>query len=124
MIADSLPKLWQTHPEEIFPGLRKIQQLAQGGLAETRNLLLELNPQKLVAQPLGELLRQLSQAIANRNSIKINTCIGSNAQLPPEVQTCFYRIAQEAFNNVVRHAQAQQVEVHLNCQHLAITQSR
>ena len=118
MIADSLPKIWQTHPDEILPGLSKIQQMAQGGLAETRNLLVELNPQKLTDKPLGELLRQLAQAIANRTSLNITTCIDRESTLPPQVQICFYRIAQESLNNVVRHARATQAEIHFNCQHL------
>ncbi len=118
MIADSLPKIWQTHPDEILPGLSKIQQMAQGGLAETRNLLVELNPQRLVDKPLGELLRQLAQAIANRTSLNITTCIDRESTLPPQVQICFYRIAQESLNNVVRHARATQAEIHFNCQHL------
>ncbi len=124
MIADSLPKLQQTFPEEIPSGLRKIKDIAQGTLAEMRNLLVELSPQRLVDKPLGELLQQLAQAIANRSSLKVNTCVGSNLKLPPEVQICFYRIAQESLNNVVHHAGAKQVEVHLNCQHLSYNSER
>ncbi len=124
MIADSLPKLQQTFPEEIPSGLRKIKDIAQGTLAEMRNLLVELSPQRLVDKPLGELLQQLAQAITHRSSLKMNTCVGSNLKLPPEVQICFYRIAQESLNNVVRHARAQQVELHLNCQHLTYSSKR
>ncbi len=118
MIADSLPKVWQTHPDEILPGLRKIQQMAQGSLAEMRNLLVELSPQRLVDNPLGELLRQLAQAIAHRTSLNITTCIDRESTLPTQVQICFYRTAQESLNNMVRHAKATQGEIHLNCQHL------
>ncbi|HBX69419.1 MAG TPA: hypothetical protein DEH25_08560, partial [Chloroflexi bacterium] len=33
--------------------------------------------------------------------------------LTPDVEACFYRIAQEALENTIRHANAQQVEMHL-----------
>ncbi len=118
MIADSLPKIQQTCPEEILPGLRKIKDIARGILAEMRNLLVELRPQALVSKPLGELLRQLSQAIAHRTSLNLTTYIGCDSKLPPQVQICFYRIVQEALNNVVRHAKAQHAEIHFNCKHL------
>ncbi len=47
MIADSLPKLWENHREEIPLGLQKIKQMAQGSLTQMRNLLSELCPQRL-----------------------------------------------------------------------------
>lgn len=117
MIANTLPKLWQTHPDEILPGLRKIEQLAQGALTEMRDLLVELRPQRLVEKPLGELLRQLAQRISHRTSLNVITCINNGSNLPDQVHICFYRIAQESLNNVVHHAKAKQVEIHFNCQH-------
>jgi len=35
--------------------------------------------------------------------------------LPPDVHVALYRIAQEALNNAIKHAQAGRVAVHLRC---------
>ncbi|MGC3975535.1 MAG: sensor histidine kinase [Nitrospira sp.] len=36
--------------------------------------------------------------------------------VPPDIAACVYRVAQESLNNVVRHAQATEVEVELICE--------
>jgi signal transduction histidine kinase len=37
-------------------------------------------------------------------------------QCPPDVHVALYRIAQEALNNIVKHSNANQVTVRLDCQ--------
>jgi signal transduction histidine kinase len=83
-------------------------------LAEMRTLLLELRPESLTNTPLGELLAQLTEAVTGRSSVDFELFIEKIPLLPEEAQTNFYRIAQEALNNVVKHAQARLVTVSLN----------
>jgi GAF domain-containing protein len=113
LIAEALPAVWAADKDEGEQLLKELRQLSRGALAEMRTLLLELRPAALVEARLGDLLRQLSEAITGRTGLPITVKVESQRMLPSEVHVAMYRIAQEALNNVVKHAHAQQVEVTL-----------
>ena len=93
--AESLPRLWDSDPEEIRQGLYELHRLTRGALAEMRTLLVELRPQALVNADLGDLVRQLADGVAGRSSIEIIFHGEGRRSLPVDVQTAFFRIAQE-----------------------------
>jgi signal transduction histidine kinase/ligand-binding sensor domain-containing protein len=113
LIAEALPALWEHDHEEGRQLLGKLQQMSRGALAEMRALLLELRPATLIEASLGNLLRQLGDAVTGREGIPVTVAVEGECALPSDVHVAFYRIAQEALNNVVKHAQASQVEVSL-----------
>jgi signal transduction histidine kinase/ligand-binding sensor domain-containing protein len=113
MIADVLPALWEKDPADGQARLEELRQLARGALAEMRTLLVELRPNALVEIPLPTLLRQLTDGLIGRARIAAQLDAEGDRKLPPDVQVAFYRIAQEALNNVARHAHATQVVVTL-----------
>jgi signal transduction histidine kinase len=114
VIAESLPRIWERHPEEAQRGLVELQQLTRGALAEMRTLLLELRPTALTEKPLGKLLRNLAEAMVSRTRVPVSLNILHDEPLPAELQVVCYRIAQEALNNVSKHAAATQVEIVLS----------
>jgi two-component system nitrate/nitrite sensor histidine kinase NarX len=113
LIADVLPEIWDKHPEEGLRRLEELRQLTRGALAEMRMLLVELRPNALIEVPLATLLRQLTEAMVGRSRINIQFNADGERQLPADVQVGLYRIAQEALNNVVKHAKARQAFVTL-----------
>ncbi len=113
IIAEALPRVWKRNPEVAQQGLEELAQLTQGALAQMRNLLLELRPSGLADKPLGELLQQLTKGIQGRASLQIITTVEGDRSLSNEVKLVFYRITQEALNNIIKHAQATLVSVSL-----------
>lgn len=115
LIAEVLPRIWERNPQEGKARLEELRELTRGALAEMRNLLLELRPTALTEAALGDLLRQLAEAVTGRARIPVAVAVEGKGALPPDVQIAFYRIAQEALNNVAKHSVATRATVKM-CQ--------
>lgn len=114
IIAETLPKLIERNPKRTAEYLSELHRLNRGALAEMRSLLLELRPEQMLKMNLPEQLDHLIQAIHGRKRISISLEVAESFPLPPAVKISFYRIAQEALNNVVKHARARQAHLWLN----------
>jgi GAF domain-containing protein len=115
LIAEALPELWEIDRQEGEQLLKELRQLSRGALAEMRTLLLELRPAALIDANLADLLRQLGEAVTGRTGAPVRVSVQVDCAFPSDVHVALYRIAQEALNNVVKHANAQQIEVSLQC---------
>jgi signal transduction histidine kinase len=116
LIAEALPATWKMDLDEGEQLLRELRLLSRGALAEMRTLLMELRPTALVESGLDDLLRQLTDAATGRLGRTVQLSIrGSCTLLPADLHVALYRIAQEALNNIVKHARANEVMVDLYC---------
>jgi PAS domain S-box-containing protein len=116
LIAEVLPRLWERNPEEGQKRLEELRQLTRGALAEMRTLLLELRPAALVEADLSELFRHLADAFTSRARVPVEFSIEGDYDLPADVKVALYRIAQEALNNIAKHAHATQAEMRIHCE--------
>jgi len=116
LIAEVLPRLWERDQDEGRRRLEEVRQLSRSALAEMRTLLFELRPAALTEAEMSDLLRQLADTITGRGRLPVAVEISGKAVLPPEVKVAFYRITQEALNNVAKHSGATEAKVNLNCQ--------
>jgi PAS domain S-box-containing protein len=113
LIAEVLPRLWDQDQDLARRSLEDLRKLTRGAQAEMRALLAELRPSTLTDAELGDLLHLLGNAFTGRTNITAKVTVEGDGVLPPETQVAFYRICQEALNNVIKHAGANSVEIYL-----------
>ncbi len=95
-------------------GLEESIGIVDRALRQVRDLSLDLRPSMLDDLGLVAALRWYVDQQAQRAGFKAELAIGSmERHLSPALDTVCFRVAQEALTNVMRHAQAQQVQVEL-----------
>lgn len=120
LIAEVLPRLWEQDQEAAQRSLKDLHRLTRGAQAEMRALLAELRPSTLTDSKLSDLLRQLGTGLADRADIQVAVTASAEIILPPKVQIAFYRMCQEALNNIAKHSQATHVEIDLQQDDIAV----
>jgi two-component system nitrate/nitrite sensor histidine kinase NarX len=113
LIADVLPRLWDRDQDEARKSLDDLRRLTRAAQAEMRALLAELRPSALTDTDLGDLLHLLGNALSGRINIPVKVNVANEVILPAEIQVAFYRVCQEALNNVAKHAKASRVDIDL-----------
>jgi two-component system nitrate/nitrite sensor histidine kinase NarX len=113
LIAEVLPRLWNQDQDLLRQSLEDLRRLTRAAQAEMRALLAELLPSTLTDSDLGDLLRLLGNALSGRINIPVDVTVDGEYVLPTEVQIAFYRVCQEALNNIAKHARASQVKINL-----------
>jgi two-component system sensor histidine kinase UhpB len=103
------------HTTPVIRGrLGEAKSLSSQTLTAMRRLSLDLRPTMLDDLGLIPTLRWYIQNFSNRLGISSNfETTGFEEKLSPRVETAFYRIVQEALNNIAKHAQADRVEISL-----------
>jgi two-component system, NarL family, sensor kinase len=91
--------------------LARARELADLTMDEAHAAIAGLRPAVLDDLGLADGLASLARSVAQLPV----TVVGTGCQLPEHVKIALYRIAQEALQNVVKHAQATEAEVELRC---------
>ena len=113
LIAEVLPRLWETDQDMARKSLNNLRRLTRAAQAEMRALLAELRPSAITDTDLGDLLHLLGNALSGRINIPVTVTVAKEIILPPEIQVAFYRICQEALNNIAKHARPSRVDIDL-----------
>ncbi|MFC2026207.1 sensor histidine kinase, partial [Chloroflexota bacterium] len=87
--------------------------ISQQALREMRLLVYELRPLALMDVGLVGALQQRLDAVERRSGIEVHLSIEKEFEVPANIEEELYRIATEALNNVLKHADATNVTVAL-----------
>jgi signal transduction histidine kinase len=117
LYAEAANRLLQVgEVEQATEHLNDLRETAQEALREVRLLIFQLRPPVLEKEGLLAALQARLEAVEGRSGLKtvLDTEGNGNLErLPLELETGLYRIAQEALNNILKHAQAHEVRVSL-----------
>ncbi len=97
-----------------FKRIEDMKELLDRVMIEAREISYDLMPSVLEDFGLAPALQLLCERIADRNNLKILFhAQGVTERLAPKIEIGLYRIAQEALNNVTKHAQASELNVQI-----------
>ncbi len=96
--------------------LEELTQLSREAMADMRLLIFELRPPILAKSGLATALQSRLESVEAKAGFKTDFDSAGSFQLSPAQESELYRIAQEALNNIVKHAQANRVTIHLTGQ--------
>lgn len=106
-------KLLNRDTNKSAEALDYVLSLAEAGLSEMRALIFELRPESLEKEGLVAALEKQAASIHTRHQVEVQTSFCDEPPASPAVKEALYRVAQEALNNVVKHARAERVELQL-----------
>jgi signal transduction histidine kinase len=98
----------------VAQNLQELRGMVREAQVDMRVLIFELHPPVLKEEGLVAALQARLAAVEARTGLRAEMEVDGDRRLPLAVEEELYWIAQEALNNVIKHAQAQHVTVRLD----------
>ena len=112
---ETVKAYWTIDPEKAQQLLDRSLEITREGTEETRRALKSLRASPLEDLGFGLAVKQLVFSAADRTGLKTVVRIPDEVNLlSKEEQQVVYRIAQEAIENVIKHANASQIEISMD----------
>jgi signal transduction histidine kinase len=111
---DALVTTWKDMPSKASKMVNDMLGITRRGLDETRRTVKDLRATPLEELGLAVAGKQLAEDICRRNNLHLDIQVSEKIpELSPDAEQAFYRVIQEALENVSRHANAKTVALSL-----------
>jgi signal transduction histidine kinase len=104
MTAQAAKLMLEKKPEKVPEQLDRLQSLSRNALAEMRTLIQQSKQPSELALDLPGMLQRHADERLQQDGLTIHTNLCQGQRLPVDVEGGWFRVAQEALNNVVKHA--------------------
>ncbi|MFD2044982.1 sensor histidine kinase [Ornithinibacillus salinisoli] len=109
--------------DEALDEIKNVRKMVRTSLYEVRRIIYDLRPMALDDLGLIPTIKKYIATTAEYNNVKIDfTPIGSDERLNQKYEIAFFRLAQEAIQNSIKHAESSliQVKLEINRRHLTM----
>ena len=104
----------KTRNQDSLGTLQKLESLTADSLKELQRLISDLRPSHLDDLGLSAALRWYTNRIHEDTSINIRVdFLGDEQEMEDATRITIFRIIQESLNNIIKHSQADHVNIHL-----------
>lgn len=107
--------LTQTDNESMAIDKKKVSQLLDDALVSVREISNNLSPHLVKNFGLFYALKNFSEKIHFNGEIGILSNCENNIRFSDTIETSLYRVITELINNTIKHANAQNISIEINC---------
>jgi len=102
----------QSNFEAVQTQVQQAEETAREGLDEIRRIVRDMQPEQFEKASLIEAVEELAARWSAENSVQVRmTVTGTPRPLTSSAETALLRISQEAMHNIIKHAQAKNVNI-------------
>ena len=110
--AEAMGQFIASNPERVHESLDEIRTLSKETMQRMYELIWDLRPSELDDLGLVVAIRTYAQRALKEMDISLEIHTDSvKDRLPPEMEIALYRIFQEAITNIIRHAEASEIQI-------------
>jgi two-component system sensor histidine kinase DegS len=105
--AEICEKLLEVDPPSVKKELQELKKMVKDSLQDVRKIIFDLRPMLLDDLGIVPTLRKFLAEFTEKHNFPVDfTVTGQERRLPPPTEVTLFRIAQEALNNTLKHANA------------------